>query len=56
MPAVKKISSDGVRDVEGNVHPLDLVVLATGFHAARYLSRLEVKGANGADLQESLGR
>lgn len=52
VPAVKDIGPDGVRDMEGNVHALDLVVLATGFQAARYLSRLEVKGASGADLQE----
>src|SRR5262249_48453219 len=51
-PAAKEIRSEGVSDVEGNIHPLDLAVLATGFQAARYISRLEVKGANGADLQE----
>ena len=52
VPAVKEIGPDGVRDVEGTAHALDLVVLATGFQAARYLSRLEVKGSGGADLQD----
>lgn len=52
VPAVKDIGADGVRDVTGALHELDLIVLATGFQAARYLQRLEVKGADGADLQE----
>lgn len=52
VPAVKEAGKDGLRDVEGNLHALDLAVLATGFQAARYLSRLEVKGAKGLDLQE----
>ncbi|MGF7158766.1 cyclohexanone monooxygenase [Rhodoligotrophos appendicifer] len=51
-PAVREIGADGVVDVQGHSHHLDLVVLATGFHAARYLSRLEVKGSANADLQE----
>jgi len=50
--AVRDIGPHGLRDAEGKVHNLDLVVLATGFQAARYLSRLEVRGANGQDLQE----
>lgn len=52
VPAVKEIGREGVRDVEDNLHAVDLIVLATGFQAARYLSRLEVKGADGCDLQE----
>ncbi|MEP9388154.1 NAD(P)/FAD-dependent oxidoreductase [Mesorhizobium sp. KR9-304] len=49
-PAVARMDADGLIDEEGNRHELDVVVLATGFSAADYLSRLEVVGRNGADL------
>jgi cyclohexanone monooxygenase len=52
-PAVKSLGRDGLVDVEGTHHDLDIVVLATGFHTADYLSQVRIAGRNGADLHET---
>lgn len=49
-PAVKRMDERGLTDDQGNRHDLDVVILATGFRTADYLSRLKVTGRNGADL------
>ena len=49
-PAVRSMDENGLIDLEGNRHDLDVVILATGFQAANYLSRLKVAGRNGVDL------
>lgn len=49
---VKGLTATGVVDDNGDRHDLDVVVLATGFHAADYLSGLRVTGAGGRDLHE----
>lgn len=51
-PAVASVGADGVKDEHGNRHDLDVVILATGFRAADYLSRLKVTGRGGADLHD----
>jgi cation diffusion facilitator CzcD-associated flavoprotein CzcO len=49
---VKGLAATGVVDDNGDRHDLDVVVLATGFYAADYLSSLRVTGAGGRDLHE----
>jgi cyclohexanone monooxygenase len=49
---VKGLSATGVIDENGDRHDLDVVVLATGFHAADYLGKLKVTGLGGRDLHE----
>lgn len=51
-PAAQKADAEGVLDAEGRRHRFDILVLATGFKAADYLSRITVTGRNGADLQQ----
>jgi cyclohexanone monooxygenase len=51
-PAVARLDAGGLLDEQGKRHELDVVVLATGFRAAEYLSQLKVVGRNGADLHE----
>lgn len=51
-PAVARLDAGGVFDERGERHDLDVVVLATGFRAADYLSQLKVTGRNGVDLHE----
>lgn len=51
-PAVASMNADGLTDTDGNRHELDIVILATGFQAARYLSRLRVNGSNGIELHD----
>jgi cation diffusion facilitator CzcD-associated flavoprotein CzcO len=41
-----------VIDANGDEHEVDVVVLATGFDAANYLSSFRVTGSGGADLHE----
>jgi cation diffusion facilitator CzcD-associated flavoprotein CzcO len=50
---VKGLSATGVIDENGDRHDLDVVVLATGFHAADYLAKLKVTGLGGRDLHET---
>lgn len=50
---VKGLSATGVIDENGDRHDLDVVVLATGFHAADYLAKLKVTGQGGRDLHET---
>jgi cation diffusion facilitator CzcD-associated flavoprotein CzcO len=52
-PAVACLNMHGLTDVSGNRHDLDVVVLATGFHAADYLSQLRVIGRDGANLHDT---
>lgn len=47
------LTADGVVDGTGQEHPADVVVLATGFDAANYLSTLEVVGEDGVELHEA---
>jgi cation diffusion facilitator CzcD-associated flavoprotein CzcO len=49
---VKGLSATGVIDENGDRHDLDVVVLATGFDAANYLSSLKVIGLGGRQLHE----
>ena len=52
-PAVKSLDHDGLIDAQGVRHELDVVVLATGFHTADYLSKVRIAGREGADLHEA---
>src|SRR5690606_11015518 len=49
-------SSDGLIDDQGVERAVDLVVTATGFKAADYLSTFDVVGRGGKTLQESWKR
>jgi cation diffusion facilitator CzcD-associated flavoprotein CzcO len=50
--AVTAFSKNGVIDSDGREHVLDVLVMATGFHAAQFLPRLSVRGKNGRSLHE----
>jgi cation diffusion facilitator CzcD-associated flavoprotein CzcO len=47
---IEQVLPDGVRNVDGEVHPLDVLVLATGFHAAEAMAPFAVRGRHGAEL------
>jgi 4-hydroxyacetophenone monooxygenase len=49
---VTEVTPTGVVDGAGNAHDVDVVVWATGFQAARFVSSLQVTGAGGRDLRE----
>jgi cation diffusion facilitator CzcD-associated flavoprotein CzcO len=50
--AVAAVTRTGIVDVEGVERPVDVIVMATGFHASDYLSRLRIVGRDGQTLQE----
>ena len=53
---VNALTPAGVQDSSGEIRSFDVVVLATGFDAANYLSNLQVIGRAGQNLHERWGR
>lgn len=49
---IDRIEPDGIRMNDGTFHLLDVIVLATGFRADRFIRPTTVKGASGADLDD----
>jgi len=49
--AIHSIESKGVRTVDGQLHELDVLVLATGFRAGDFLLPTKVTGEAGVDLE-----
>ena len=52
---IDHIETDGVVDVEGTLHPADVIIYATGFKATELLWPLEIRGRGGVDLRETWG-
>ncbi|MBV8385825.1 MAG: NAD(P)/FAD-dependent oxidoreductase, partial [Acidimicrobiia bacterium] len=50
--AVSSVTRSGIVDAEGVERSVDAIVMATGFQAADYLSRLKVTGRRGRTLHE----
>jgi cation diffusion facilitator CzcD-associated flavoprotein CzcO len=50
--AVASVTRKGIVDADGVERAVDVIVMATGFHAASYLARLRVVGRGGRTLQE----
>lgn len=53
--AVVSCTSKGIIDSEGEEHEADVLVLATGYEATRFLASLEVTGRDGVDLRNVWG-
>ena len=52
---IREITRDGVTDVEGVHHPVDVIVFATGFHSNRFLWPMRITGRDGVVLHERWG-
>ncbi len=52
---IARIEPDGLVTADGVHHPADMLVLATGFHAARMLWPMQVAGRGGLDLRTLWG-
>jgi cation diffusion facilitator CzcD-associated flavoprotein CzcO len=50
--AVSRVTRTGIVDAEGVERPVEVIVMATGFHAAKYLDRVRVVGRYGETLQQ----
>jgi len=51
--AVQSVTEKGVIDADGNEYLVDVLVMATGFQPASYLSSLEVVGLGGRTIHEA---
>jgi cyclohexanone monooxygenase len=50
---IERIEREGVRTADGRLHPLDILVLATGFDAHQIMFPMEITGRGGKRLAES---
>lgn len=50
--AVQSLTQKGVVDIRGVEHPVDVLVMATGFQPTQYISSMKVTGRTGQTLQE----
>jgi len=51
--AIERVEPSGVRTVDGRLHELDVLVLATGFHADAFMRPMEIVGRGGTTLDEA---
>lgn len=49
---IREITPKGVVTVDGRLHEFDVLVLATGFHAGKFLWPMEIVGKDGVVLQD----
>lgn len=49
--AIRQVESSGIRTEDGILHEVDVIVLATGFHADRFLRPARIIGRGGVDLE-----
>ena len=50
--AIARIEPAGLRTADGTLHELDVLVLATGFHAHQFMRPMNVTGRNGVALND----
>lgn len=51
--AIERIEPGGVRCADGTLHELDVLVLATGFHADWFMRPMEITGRHGRTLDQA---
>jgi 4-hydroxyacetophenone monooxygenase len=49
---ITEITPSGIRTADGTEHEVDVIVYATGFHAADFLAPITVRGRGGRDLHD----
>lgn len=52
VEGIERIEPDGIRTTDGAFHPLDAIILATGFHADGFLRPMQVTGEGGITLDD----
>ena len=52
---IERIEANGVRTVDGELHEVDVIVYATGFHHNRFLWPMDIRGRDGLTLAEHWG-
>lgn len=49
---IERIEANGIRTRDGELHELDVIVYATGFHADAFMRPMQITGAGGVTLQD----
>ena len=49
---IERIEPEGVRTADGELHPLDVLVCATGFHVDAFVRPMEIRGLDGVLLDD----
>ena len=52
---ITAITADGVLTDDGQQHPVDVLIIATGFDVLRFITAFEARGRSGRSLRESWG-
>jgi 4-hydroxyacetophenone monooxygenase len=52
---ITEITADGLRTVDGEEHPADVLIYGTGFSASDFVAPMRVLGAGGVELNEEWG-
>ncbi|MCZ6831253.1 MAG: NAD(P)/FAD-dependent oxidoreductase [Gammaproteobacteria bacterium] len=50
---IERIEANGIRTRDGELHELDIIVLATGFRTDQFMRPMEIIGNNGVDLESA---
>jgi len=53
--SVAAVTKRGIVDADGTEHPVDVIVMSTGFQPTEFLSTLRVKGPGGRDIKAAWG-
>lgn len=53
---IESIVPEGAKTSDGNVHPLDVLILSTGFHPFNFMRPMDLRGKNGLSIDEKWGR
>ena len=48
---IQRIEARGIRTIDGELHELDVIALATGFRADRFMRPMEIVGRDGVNLE-----
>ena len=51
--AIEEITPQGIRTADGREHDVDLLILATGFHAHNYMRPMNLRGRDGLDIDDA---
>jgi cation diffusion facilitator CzcD-associated flavoprotein CzcO len=49
---IERVETDGLRTADGRLHPLDVLVLATGFRVSNFVRPMQVTGRGGIALDD----
>ncbi|WP_164873324.1 flavin-containing monooxygenase [Rhodococcus xishaensis] len=53
IASIDRIEPDGVRTVDGTLHPADVIIYGTGFAATEFLAPMTVRGRDGTSLDDA---